>query len=153
MWDAGVPVRISTRLYTAIDACHLQIALDAASHQANHRAHIVSTLDSLARVGQPGVPLGVTEDRNLRLIPGDSIAPACQAEIAFDAHYGVLAFAPYLYLNSPALDGDIVWARDLGPGNGPLFARYPGRRLYRYALAHPGDSRPVFLPLDPRSSN
>ena len=61
--------------------------------------------------------------------------------------YGVLAFAPFLYLNSPTLDSDIVWARDLGDHNAALFSRYPGRRFYRYAPEVDGGPA-VFTPLN-----
>jgi hypothetical protein len=147
MWALGVAPRVSTRLYAAIDACALEQALDAArlDPTGGRRRALVPTLDSLAVRGRPGVRTGVTEDPNLRLPVADSLAPACRSELARDST-GYLQFAPFLYLNRPALDGDIVWARDLGPWNGPLFARYPGRRLYRYAPTAPG-GHPVFTPL------
>ena len=67
-------------------------------------------------------------------------------EIRFDRR-GFLAYAPFLYLNTARLDGDIVWARDMGKRNAPLFARYAGRRFYRYAPST-RDGPPVFTPLD-----
>jgi len=139
MWAAGVPVPRSTRLYAAIDACALEEAIDGAALDPEHKggARLLATLDSLAALGRPGVRTGATLDPNLRLPAGGTLAPACRAELARDAT-GFLAFAPFLYLNQPLLDGDVVWARDLGPWNTALFARYPDRRLYRYAPAEPG---------------
>src|SRR6185295_20194379 len=32
--------------------------------------------------------------------------------------------------NSPTLDTDVVYAKDLGPGNGDVFAEYPDRAVY-----------------------
>ncbi len=147
MWALGVPVRRSTRLYEAIDACTLEQALDAAALDGSgvRRTQLLSTLDSLAAVRRPGVTGGATEDPNLRLPVGAPLAPPCRAELARDS-IGFLAFAPFLYLNRPLLDGDIVWARDLGPWNAALFARYPDRRLYRYAPLERGGP-PVFTPL------
>jgi 4-amino-4-deoxy-L-arabinose transferase-like glycosyltransferase len=43
-----------------------------------------------------------------------------------------LAYGTGLWRNDPALEGDIVYARDQGLGNGLLMERYPGRRYYRY---------------------
>jgi hypothetical protein len=148
MWALSVSAPRSTRLYAAIDACALEQALDAAALDStgSARVRLASTLDSLAALRRPGVPTGATEDPNLRLPPGSLLPEVCRAELARDTA-GFLEFAPFLYLNRPSLDGDIVWARDLGPWNAALFARYPDRRLYRYAPREPG-GRPVFVPLD-----
>jgi hypothetical protein len=67
-------------------------------------------------------------------------------ELTYDRP-GFLAFAPFLYLNAHDLQGDIVWARDLRDGNGPVFRRYAGRRFYRYGPAPP-DGTPRFTPLE-----
>ncbi len=147
MWALGVAPRLSTRLYGAIDACTLEQALDSAALDRSDRAraHLLATLDSLAAQRRPGVPAGVTSDPNLRLLRGVPLAAACRTEIAFDSA-GFLAFAPFLYLNRPSLDGDIVWARDLGRWNTALFERYWDRKLYRYAPGQPGGP-PVFAPI------
>jgi len=148
MWALGVSASRSTRLYAAIDACTLEQALDAAALDSTGsvRARLVNTLDSLASLRRPGVPTGATADPNLRLPAGSPLPGVCRAELSRDSA-GFLEFAPFLYLNRPSLDGDIVWARDLGPWNAALFARYPDRRLYRYAPREPG-GRPVFIPIN-----
>lgn len=132
MWAAGIPVRSSTRLYGAIDACTLEQALDRAETDAGAHARLAGTLDSLARLRRPGVRAGITEDRALRLLPDERLPQDCAAEIAFDRR-GALAFAPYLYLNTATLDGPVVWARDLRDRNDALRRRYAGRTFYRYA--------------------
>ena len=137
MWALGIAPRLSTRVYGTIDACTLELALDRAALDSSGRAHLPAALDSLAALRRPGVLTAVTEDHNLRLPADGRLAPACRDELARDAT-GFLAFAPFLYLNTPSLDGDIVWARDLGPWNAALIARYPERELYRYAAAGPG---------------
>ena len=148
MWALGVPPVRSTRLYAAIDACALEQALDAAALDSTGaaRERLVPTLDSLAALGRPGVAYRVTQDPNLRLPAVSALAPACREELARDES-GFLEFSPFLYLDRPSLDGDIVWARDLGPWNAALFARYPDRALYRYAPREPG-GRPEFIPLE-----
>ncbi|HVO36244.1 MAG TPA: hypothetical protein VMT21_11790 [Gemmatimonadales bacterium] len=148
MWALGVPPVRSTRLYAAIDACTLERALDAAALDSSgvKRAPLGATLDSLAALGRPGAAYRVTQDPGLRL-PADSTLPAvCGDELLRDAS-GFLEFSPFLYLDRPSLDGDIVWARDLARWNAPLFARYPDRALYRYA-PHELGGRPGFSPLE-----
>jgi len=136
MWAMGIPVRRSGRLYAAIDACTLELALDRADADSTGRARLLDTLDSLARRGQPGTPADLTEDPALRLPTGGPLPTTCADEIAFD-HRGFLAFGPFLYLNAPTLDGSIVWARDLRDRNDALRRRYPDRTFYRYASPAP----------------
>lgn len=145
MWQLGVPVRRSSRIYAAIDACTLEETLGAAEQGAAPRERLQRTLDSLAALRRPGGRVRLTDDANLRLLDGASLTPACATEIEVDRR-GYYSYAPYLWLNRATLDGDIVWARDLGPRNAALFARYAGRRLYRYAPRTPGGA-PAFLPL------
>ena len=60
-----------------------------------------------------------------------------------------------LTLNTPALDGDVVYARDLGPENVRLAAHYPGRTIYRLRYWVTGEMTratvvgPTFQPYDP----
>ncbi|MEE8117885.1 MAG: hypothetical protein V3T28_12325 [Gemmatimonadales bacterium] len=140
MWELGVPVRRTGRLYARIDACTLHRTLDAAERDGMRDAQLVTLLDTLAALGRPGAPLGLTEDRNLRIPTWEPLRSECIDEIAFD-RAGFLAFAPFLYLNNASLDGDIVWARDMRSGNAVLAARYPGRRFYRYEVGPGGRSR------------
>lgn len=147
MWAAGVPVPRSTRLYAAIDACTLEQTLTRAEADPAARAHLVDTLEALARQKRPGVRLDRTDDRALRLPTAGPLPPDCEAEIAFDQR-GFLAFAPYLYFNTAALDGPVVWARDLRDRNDQLRRRYPDRRFYRYAPPGPG-LPPRLEPLPP----
>jgi hypothetical protein len=59
----------------------------------------------------------------------------------------MLQFAPYLYLNTPTLDGPIVWARELGEEDDARLARhYPDRPVYRYRGPQ-RDGAPAFEPL------
>jgi hypothetical protein len=144
MWQLGVPVRRSSRWYAAIDACTLEETLAAAERDPDAHERLLTELDSLARLGRPGVRAGLTNDPNLRLLPGAQPAPACLEELAVDRR-GYFSFAPSLWLNTATLDGPIVWARDLGPGNAALFRRYQGRSFYRYAPDSTG--APLLLPL------
>ena len=145
MWGAGVPMRQSTRLYAHIDACTLEQVLDRADADPALRARIADVLDQAAARGRPGVRAGLTGDPALRLPPGVTLPADCAAELAFDRP-GFVPFAPFLYLNSAALDGPLVFARDLRDRNGPLRRRYPDRRFFRYAPPAEG-AEPVLVPL------
>lgn len=148
MWSLGVPVPRAGRLYAAIDACTLEHALDDAAGSPQRRARLAPTLDSLAALARPGIRAGLTEDPNLRLPPPETLTPRCRGELDFDRR-GFLQFAPFLYLNTAALDGDVVWARDMREGNAALLAHYRDRRAYRYAPPEPG-GRPTFTELSDR---
>jgi len=137
MWAAGVPVRRSTRLYGRIDACTLERALAEAESSPAAGARLLRTLDSLTSRGEPGVTTDATGDRNLRLPADGRLAPECVAEIETDRR-GFVQFAPFLYLNDASLEGDIVWARDMGSRNAALLRHYADRRVYRYAPVGPG---------------
>lgn len=150
MWAAGVPMRRSGRLFGEIDACTLEQALDAAEREGRAPAGLLATLDSLAVLRRPGVRATVTEDPGLRLPADGRLADVCVREIETDRR-GALVFAPFLYLNTSGLDGDIVWARDMGSRNAALFRRYSGRAFYRYAPLRPGGA-PVLTPLAPNDA-
>lgn len=148
MWQEGVPVRRSSRLYAAIDACALETALDAAASDSVARGRLLATLDSLAARREPGIEAGLTDDPRLRVPPPDRLTPDCRAQVEFDRR-GFLHFAPFLYFNTARLDGPVVWARDMGPGgNEALRRHYADRRFYRYTPAAPGGA-PAFIPLEP----
>jgi hypothetical protein len=144
MWEAGVPVPRSTGIYAAIDACTLELTLDAAA-EPGLRETLLPRLERLAAAGRPGVRLHRTDDAALRLPVAGPLPGDCEVEIAFDQR-GFLAFAPYLYLNDASLEGPVVWARDLRDRNDVLRRRYPDRRFFRYAPAEPGGP-PRLLPL------
>ena len=150
MWSMGVTMYGSTRLYKAIDACTLDLALEEARRDPSRRARILVTLDSLAALRRPGVETNVTEDPHLRLpaaaVAGAPLPAKCVEELRLDVA-GFLNYPRFLWLNEPSLDGDVVWARDQGRWNEDLVRRFPGRRFYRYAPTVRGGA-PVFVPLD-----
>ncbi len=149
MWAAGVPVRESPRLFRAFDSCALEERLTAAEQAGVRGPALVARLDADARATDPGEHVAITPDPLTRL-PSDPhhFTQRCREEIDRDRQ-GVLEFAPFLHLNAPTLDGDVVWARELGPAiDAKLRARYPDRTFYRYTIA-PGSSRPGFTKLEP----
>lgn len=60
-------------------------------------------------------------------------------------------YANFSCLNSPFLDGGVVFVRDLGEGrNAAVMARFPGRKVYSYNALWPGDILTEYkIPLAP----
>jgi 4-amino-4-deoxy-L-arabinose transferase-like glycosyltransferase len=57
-------------------------------------------------------------------------------------------YANFSWLNSPFLDGDVIYTRDLeGPGNGQIIRLFPGREVYYYSRSLPGC---LLIPYDVR---
>lgn len=129
LWAAGVPMTRSTGVYNRADACRLTDALATVADGPDFEAR----LDAALAGASPGRRIaGVSPDPMLRLPDQGLPSPRCAAELARDRR-GMLQFAPYLYLNTPTLDGPIVWARELGEEDDARLARhYADRPVYRY---------------------
>jgi hypothetical protein len=133
MWAAGLSALDSERLYKAFDACGLEERLAAAELAGDRGDALAARLGADAVTADPGQTApGVTRDPLLRLPSDHRLTPRCAAEITRDQQ-GTLQFAPYLYLDAPTLDGDVVWARELGEADAALRRLYPDRAFYRYA--------------------
>jgi hypothetical protein len=140
MWAAGVPMAQSNAFYQAFDACGLEEQLDAAARAHDGRPLGERLTAALADAGPGVVVPGLTHDPLLRLPADHRVTTRCVAEITRDQH-DALQFAPFLHLNTPTLDGDVVWARELGDDDAVLARAFPGRAVYRYIL---GDDGPRF---------
>jgi hypothetical protein len=104
-------------------------------------------LHAAMRIATPGIPVaGTTPDPYLRLPADRNLTPRCAEELARDAR-GTFPFAAFAYLNAPALDGTIVWARELGRLDGVLRELYADRPIYRYGVTAEGT--PSFTRLGP----
>ncbi len=132
LWAAGIPMRDSTRYYDAFDACALDALLRAAETSGASPDALRARLDAALATADPGrtVP-GITADPMLRLPSDGRLDGACADEIRRDRE-GTVPFAPYVYLDAPTLDGDVVWARELGAADAALARAYPDRPVYRY---------------------
>jgi hypothetical protein len=77
-------------------------------------------------------PADTLPDPTVRLDPRRPLTPRCRALLEEDRR-GFAAFTPFLWLNTPTLDGDVVFARDLRERNVLLMRQYPERAFYLYA--------------------
>ena len=147
MWASGLSVLQSERLYKAFDACGLEERLAAAERAGERGDALATRLAADAQTADAGqVATGVTRDPMLRLPSDHRLTPRCMEELTRDQR-GTLQFAPYLYLDGPTLDGEVVWARELGEADAALRRLYPDRTFYRYAQAF-GGTAPTFTKLE-----
>ena len=143
MWAAGIPMKDSSRLYRAFDACELETRLERAEADGVRGATLVARLAADALGADPGVNARqVMPDPMIRLPRDRPLSAACASEIERDRR-GTIQFAPYLHLNTPTLDGDAVWAREVGGlADDALRRMYPGRTVYRYLFPPPPGQSP-----------
>lgn len=145
----GVTPGEASRILATSDACQVQTALDAEDARA-----AADTAGRHARLG-PAIPPeafvqpvpGLQADQAISLAKGAVLTDACRREVAADAA-GTTPYAPFLALarfdRGGALGGPVVFARDLGPRNQLLRARFPDRTWFRYqARASLGDTSAI----------
>ncbi len=146
LWAAGVPMKDSPRIFRSFDACALEERLADAATRGVRGAALLAELEAAMPQAQPGtVAVELTRDPLLRLPENRQLTARCAAELDRDRQIGVLQFEPFLCLNSPRFDGDVVWAREMGAEDPQLRARYPQRAFYRYMVSSQGV--PTFTPL------
>ena len=146
LWEAGVPVVLSGRLYDAFDACALAELLERAEADGMRGQALIERLQVAARTASPGrYAPGTTRDPFLRLPDSGQLTPACAAEIEWD-RAGTMQYAAVAHLNEPGFAGDLIWAREL-PDLSALRRLYPDRPIYRYAQPAPGAAA-MFTPVD-----
>ena len=95
---------------------------------------------------------GLAADQTIALVPGSAPTPACLREVERDAS-GSMPYALFLAEQRVAADGriggDVVFARDLGPRNELLRARFGDRTWYSYRpSAGLSDTSLAFVPYD-----
>jgi hypothetical protein len=139
------------------DACGLQSALDAedtlsASDATERRARVLTRAEGF---GKARLVAGLAVDQTIALVPGSTPAPVCLAEVERDAS-GTMPYALFLANQNVDSDGriggDVVFARDLGPRNDLLRARFGDRTWYRYRPPKAlGDTSIAFVPYAPAS--
>lgn len=157
-WAWGVPPDEVERSYRTVDSCELDEVLGEAERRAAGGADSAEVRAWLRRelAERRRRPGGVEPpkadtlpDHTLRLTPGRPLTARCRALLAQDEE-GFSLFTPFLPLNNPTLDGDLVFARDQRERNRLLMERYPGRSYYRYTpLTTAPAARPRLLPLAP----
>lgn len=127
------------RALNTIDACALQLALDA--EDANGQspdAALTRVLEHARAAGHATLqPARAAEDRIARATGGPD-APRCREELAADT-LGTMPYAMFLreqtLLRAGKLGGRVVYARDLGKRDTLLRTEYGQRAWFRYRPA------------------
>ncbi len=133
----GVTPGEAYQILRTSDACRVQGALDAEDARA-----AADTLGREARLRAatgaqaPVRPVaGLQADAAIFLEDGAVLTDACRQEFAVDIA-GTTPYAPFLeqsgFEPDGSVGGPVVFARDLGPRNELLRARFPDRTWYRY---------------------
>ena len=141
-------------LMNTVDACALQLALDAAdSSTAPDTSRLEGAVARARAFGLPRPVPNLPADQAIALVPGTAPSPACLAEYSRDS-IGTMPYAAFLAKQSFDADGrvggNVVFVRDMGARNELLRARFGDRTWYRYRPGSgPGDTNRVLVPYAP----
>lgn len=133
LWAIGVSRSDAAQLVAERDACSLLDALRAAE------ADSMAGTSRIAAVRRNAAALPAERlrlpDVTLHVASMASVTPECRAELEADQRIGSVPFGPALPLQTinrdGRLDGDIIFAADLGDRNEMLRARFADRAWYR----------------------
>jgi hypothetical protein len=133
----GVTPGEASRILGTSDACQVQRALDVEdAREVGDTAGREARLRAATRPEAPVRPVpGLQADATIFLADPAVLTDVCRLEIAVDAA-GTTPYAPFLVLArfdpDGSVGGPVVFARDFGPRNELLRARFPDRTWFRY---------------------
>jgi len=133
----GVRQFDAEQVVSTADACALQLALDDADAlPMQDSASLRNQVLTRARAAGPAVVQpGVIAESQIARSPNGPDSPRCHAEALADTA-GTMPYAMFLREQQVSrdghLDGNVVWARDLGPRDTLLLAQFGARQWYRY---------------------
>jgi hypothetical protein len=149
----GVSQFDAERVVNEVDACALQIALDAADSPGagdptERRTRVLARARSAGAASvQPG---SIAESRVARA-PGGPDTPRCRDETAADT-LGTMPYAMFLREQRVGRDGrlagGVIWARTLGPRDSLMRAEFGGRRWYLYKPGRSLEEAAEFVPVN-----
>jgi hypothetical protein len=144
----GTPPLAAEALVPRVDACGLQLALDALPAGAAGPQALGAVLGYAQSLGAPAPVNSVGDQgRRISLVPGRPLEPACAAHLAAESRPAIslATLLPFARFDDAGrVGGAVVWARDLGARDTLLVARFGNRRWYRYVADAP-DPRARFV--------
>lgn len=141
------------RTLNTVDACALQMALDADDASAMDRQRRAERVVARARAfGTAQRVPGLDADQALAIVYGSVPTPTCLGEFQRDTA-GTIPYAVFLARQTVGRDGrvggNVVFARDMGARNELLRERFGNRSWYRYRPASSlEDTSTVFIPYE-----
>ena len=147
LWGIGVSRSDAAQLLARADACSLLSAINGAESDTSIpralKPQAIFRSTAMFVSGEQSIEGG---DPPVRLSSPASLTPPCRAELEADERLGGLPFGPALPLEpigpSGRLEGDVIYAADLGEHNEALRKRFGDRTWYRLVLARAADGSP-----------
>jgi hypothetical protein len=145
----GTPPLAAEALVPRVDACGLQLALDALPPGAAGPGALGSVLGYAQSLGA-AAPVNSIGDqgRRISLVPGRPLPPVCAAHLAAETRTAIslATLLPFARFDETGqVGGSVVWARDLGTRDTLLKPRFGGRRWYQY-VPEASEPRARFVP-------
>ena len=141
------------RVLNTLDACGLQTGLDAEDTLMSRspEERIDRVLKVAGAVGKAELQPGLQADQTIALVAGSQPTPTCLREYEHDVRQGTIAYSPFLSRqrvgSDGRVDGNVVFARDLGDRNERLRSRFGDRTWYAYRPPRSlEDTTPPFEP-------
>jgi hypothetical protein len=147
----GVRQFDAEQVVNASDACALQLALDAADAvpQRDSAALRGSVLASARAAGRATLMPGVNAESQVARAGGGPDSPRCRWEFYADTSgtmpYGVFLREQHVGADG-RLDGDVVWARDLGARDTVLRSELGSRQWYLYKPGRSANDAATLMP-------
>jgi 4-amino-4-deoxy-L-arabinose transferase-like glycosyltransferase len=150
----GVQQFAAERIVSSVDACALQLALDAedaaTAGPATRRQRV---LTRAAAAGPAMLRPSEAGEASVARAAGGPDTPRCREEAAADA-FGTMPYAMFLREHqvdrAGRLTGPVVYARDFGPRDSLLRTEFGDRRWYLYRPGRSLDDAAAFVPLGVR---
>lgn len=132
----GTPALTAESMLHELDACVIHMALDMEDRIPGPPgpARVQRVARQALFAGDAVMTKDVTGSRALAFVPKRMLSNACEAEMQADADaIGFDRFLPLMRFDSEGrLDGNFVFARDLGMRNQLLLGRFGDRAWYRF---------------------
>jgi hypothetical protein len=132
LWGLGFTRSQAAQVFAQGDACSV---LEAVRMGEADSAMTPTDIASRIATYAPGAAPIRALDPTIRISSEQSLTPACKEALALDAAYGGMPFGPALLLepigSDGHLNGDVIYAVDLGDRNEALRARFGDRTWYR----------------------
>ena len=132
LWGVGFTRSQAAQVFAHGDACSVLEAVRMG--EADTTMTPTAIASHIATYAPGGAPIRAL-DPTIRISSEQSLTPACKESLALDAAYGGMPFGVGLLLEpigpDGRLDGDVIYAADLGDRNEALRARFGDRKWYR----------------------